>query len=59
MKTVRWCALGAVVSTLSPATAFSAPPRGTEAVTISPATVDGIDYITVTGVVGRCWPLPG
>jgi hypothetical protein len=31
---------------LCPATAFATPPVATDAVTISQATVDGIDYIT-------------
>jgi quercetin dioxygenase-like cupin family protein len=50
MKTVRWFALAATamgpVSMLASATAFATPSVATEAVTISQATVDGIDYIT-------------
>jgi hypothetical protein len=54
MKTVRWFALilpaflaaTAPASMLSPVTAFATPSAGTEAVTISQAAVDGIDYIT-------------
>jgi hypothetical protein len=54
MKTVRWFALilpaflaaTAPASMLSPVTAFATPSADTEAVTISQAAVDGIDYIT-------------
>jgi quercetin dioxygenase-like cupin family protein len=54
MKTVRWFALVVVgnlaaalpASTALSATAFATAPLGTEAVTISQATVDGVDYIT-------------
>jgi hypothetical protein len=54
MKTVRWFALilpaflaaTAPASMLWPVTAFATPSAGTEAVTISQAAVDGIDYIT-------------
>src|ERR1700716_3121728 len=50
MKTVRWFALAAAAtvpaSILAPATAFATPSVGTDAVTISQSTVDGIDYIT-------------
>jgi hypothetical protein len=54
MKIVRWFALilpaflaaTAPASMLSPVTAFATPSAGTEAVTISQAAVDGIDYIT-------------
>jgi hypothetical protein len=54
MKTVRWFALilpaflaaTAPASMLSPVTAFATPSAGREAVTISQAAVDGIDYIT-------------
>jgi quercetin dioxygenase-like cupin family protein len=50
MTTVRWFALAALAtvpaSMLAPATAFATPPVNTEAVVISQATVDGIDYIT-------------
>jgi quercetin dioxygenase-like cupin family protein len=50
MKTVRWFALAAAAtvpaSMLFPVTAFATPPVSAEAVTISQATVDGIDYIT-------------
>jgi quercetin dioxygenase-like cupin family protein len=50
MKTVRWFALAAAAtvpaSILAPATAFATPSVGTDAVTISRSTVDGIDYIT-------------
>jgi quercetin dioxygenase-like cupin family protein len=54
MKTVRWFALVVVgnlaaalpASTALSATAFATAPIGTEAVTISQATVDGVDYIT-------------
>src|SRR5918998_504259 len=50
MTTVRWFALAAAAtvpaSMFSPATAFATPSINTEAVVISQATVDGIDYIT-------------
>jgi quercetin dioxygenase-like cupin family protein len=50
MKTVRWFALLAPailpLSTALSATAFATAPVGTDAVTISQATVDGVDYIT-------------
>jgi quercetin dioxygenase-like cupin family protein len=50
MKTVRWFALAAAAtvpaSMLFPVTAFATPSVSAEAVTISQATVDGIDYIT-------------
>ena len=54
MKTVRWFALVVVgnlaaalpASTALSATAFATAPIGTEAATISQATVDGVDYIT-------------
>jgi quercetin dioxygenase-like cupin family protein len=54
MKTVRWFALVVVgnlaaalpASTALSATAFATAPLGTEAVNISQATVDGVDYIT-------------
>lgn len=54
MKTVRWFALSlpaflvatVPASILAPTTAFATPPFNTEAVVISQATVDGIDYIT-------------
>jgi quercetin dioxygenase-like cupin family protein len=50
MKTVRWFALAATAtvaaSVAPPATASATPGIGAEAVTISQATVDGIDYIT-------------
>jgi quercetin dioxygenase-like cupin family protein len=50
MKTVRWFALAATatvpLSSWGAATAFATPGVGTEAVTISAATVNGIDYIT-------------
>jgi hypothetical protein len=54
MKTVRWFVLilpaflvaTTPASMLSPVTAFATPSAGTEAVTISQAAVDGIDYIT-------------
>jgi quercetin dioxygenase-like cupin family protein len=54
MKTVRWFALvvvGNLAVALPASTALSAPasataPVGTEAITISQATVDGVDYIT-------------
>ena len=54
MKTVRWFALvvagnlAATVpaSTVLSATAFGTSPVATEALTISQATVDGVDYIT-------------
>jgi hypothetical protein len=54
MKIVRWFALilpaflaaTAPASMLSPVTAFATPSADTEAVTISQAAVDGIDYIT-------------
>ena len=50
MKTVRWFALAATaivpLSIWGSASAFATPPVNTEAVTISQATVNGIDYIT-------------
>jgi mannose-6-phosphate isomerase-like protein (cupin superfamily) len=50
MKTVRWFALAAAAtvpaSMVSPAIAFATQPINTEAVVISQATVDGVDYIT-------------
>jgi quercetin dioxygenase-like cupin family protein len=50
MKTVRWFALAAAAiapaSMLGSATAFATSPVNIEAVTISQATVTGIDYIT-------------
>jgi hypothetical protein len=54
MKTVRWCALflpAFLAATLpasmfAPGAAFATAPVGTGAVTLSQATVDGIDYIT-------------
>jgi hypothetical protein len=54
MKTVRWCALllpAFLAATLpasmfAPAAAFATQPVNIDAVTISQATVDGIDYIT-------------
>jgi quercetin dioxygenase-like cupin family protein len=54
MKTVRWpvlflpafLAATLPASILAPSTAFATTPVNTEAVTISQATVDGIDYIT-------------
>jgi quercetin dioxygenase-like cupin family protein len=50
MKTVRWFALSAAAtaaaSMLWPETAFATAPVNIDAVTISQATVDGIDYIT-------------
>jgi quercetin dioxygenase-like cupin family protein len=50
MKTVRWFALAATaivpLSPLGCPTAFATQPVGVEAVTISQATVNGIDYIT-------------
>jgi hypothetical protein len=49
MKTVRWFALAAAAtvpaSMFAPATAFATTPVNTEALTMSQATVDGIDYI--------------
>ena len=50
MKTVRWFALAATaitpVATVMSATASATTPVLTDAVTISQATVDGVDYIT-------------
>ena len=50
MKTVRWFALAAAAtvpaSMFSPATTFATPSINTEAVVISQATFDGVDYIT-------------
>ncbi|HET6731443.1 cupin domain-containing protein [Mycobacterium sp.] len=50
MKTVRWFALAAAAtvpaSMFFPGTAFATPPINTEAVIISQATVDGVDYVT-------------
>jgi mannose-6-phosphate isomerase-like protein (cupin superfamily) len=50
MKSVRWFALAMAatvpVSIFAPAAAFATPPVNAEAVTVSQATVDGIDYIT-------------
>jgi quercetin dioxygenase-like cupin family protein len=50
MKTVRWFALLASatvpVSTMLSPTAFATPPENADAVIISQATVNGIDYIT-------------
>jgi quercetin dioxygenase-like cupin family protein len=50
MKTVRWFALAATatvpLSIYGSPTAFATQPVGVEAVTISQATVNGIDYIT-------------
>src|SRR3954469_25988206 len=50
MKTVRWFALFAAVtvpaSTVFSPTAFATPGVSIDAVVISQATVDGIDYIT-------------
>jgi quercetin dioxygenase-like cupin family protein len=50
MKTVRWFALVAAAtvpaSMIFSPTAFATPPVDAEAVVISQATVDGIDYIT-------------
>ncbi|PXX06813.1 cupin domain-containing protein [Mycolicibacterium moriokaense] len=54
MKTVRWFALAVVgnlavalpASTALSATAFATAPVGTDAVTISQSTVNGVDYIT-------------
>ncbi|MCT7657676.1 cupin [Mycobacterium deserti] len=50
MTTLRWLALLMTAIgapwTLTPATAFATPSSGVEAVTLSQATVDGIDYIT-------------
>lgn len=50
MKTVRWFALAAAAtvpaSMFCPATAFATAAITTEAVVISQATVDGVDYIT-------------
>ena len=50
MKTVRWFALLAAATApastaLSP-TAFATPPENADAVIMSQATVDGVDYIT-------------
>ncbi len=50
MKTVRWFALLAAAtvpaSTVLSPTAFATPPENADAVIMSQATVDGVDYIT-------------
>jgi mannose-6-phosphate isomerase-like protein (cupin superfamily) len=52
MKLVRWLApalpavLTVTAAVAAPTAAFATPPINTEAVVISQATVDGIDYIT-------------
>ncbi len=53
MTTVRWCALrtpavlvASVTALVGSPTAAATPSTGVEAVTISQATVDGVDYIT-------------
>ena len=50
MKTVRWFALLAAAtvpaSTVLSPTAFDTPPENADAVIMSQATVDGVDYIT-------------
>ena len=50
MKTVRWFALLAAAtvpaSTVLSPTAFATPPENADAVIMSQATVDGVDYIS-------------